>query len=160
MAKLDFKVIAVAIALLTLAGISYFNWDSFSLEILRFLDSNGLTFGIWAFLIITVIIHYQKSDKSNENRLSDKDGLEKPIDYALFVGTYGAIGTSIKTVGRELFARINVPDESLCKGFSNFDSVSFGAIVILLSIYFYHKVKPVVQETYIQIASVKPADNA
>ena len=147
--KLDFKLIFVAIGLLILAYVSFNYWRFCAPVIFDLLDSRLLTFGIWTFLGVTLFIHYQLNHSTNENQVSDKDGLERPVDYLQYGATYGAIGTSIQVISREVFANYNFPELSKCSELEWFDGVSFLAALIILSLYCYVKLKPIIQETFL-----------
>ena len=149
MKKIDYKVLIVAIVLFIIAIHSYSNWELTSKHLMSLLSSKALTFGIWIALIITSIIHYNKNYNDTENMISDKEGLEKPIDYLQFVFTYGAIGASIQALAKETFANYNFKELSKCSDFNSLDNVSFLIVIIVLIFYSYGKIKPIIQETYI-----------
>lgn len=162
MKKIDYKVVIVAIALLIIALYSYSNWELFSKHLMSLLGSKALTFGICIILIITSIIHYNKNYNDEENMISDKKGLEKPIDYLQFVCTYGAIGKSIQSLAKETFANYYFKELSKCSDFNVFDYVSFLMVIIVLIFYSYGKIKPIIQETYViksKIGLKEPEDS-
>ena len=156
MKKLDLKVIIVAVLLVILAFTSYLNWELMSIYLMKFIGSRILTFGIWASLVITAGIHYNKNYDDDKNMISDKEGLDRPIDYVLFVFTYGAIGTSIQALAKETFANYNFKELSKCSDFSGFDNLSFVIVIVVLVFYSYGKIKPIIQETYIEKVKVRP----
>ena len=153
--KLDAKVIIVATLLLILALVSFFYWTTIALYILKILESKFLTFLIWVGLIITLIIHYNKNYDDDKNLISDKEGLEKPIDYVLFIMTYGAIGTSIQVLSKITFININFQSLSRCPDFTGFDNFSFIVVIIVLVFYSYIKIKPIIRETYINKEKIR-----
>lgn len=155
MKKLDYKVIGVAIVLGILAIASYVNWEQTSKILMRILESRVLTFSIWLILILTGIIHYYKNYEEDNNLISDKDGLDKPVDYLQFIFTFGAISTSIQILLRETFANYNFPHKSICSELTGFDNATFVIVIIVLIFYSYAKIKPIVQETYISKESVR-----
>ncbi|MCT4636576.1 MAG: hypothetical protein N4A72_02615 [Bacteroidales bacterium] len=159
MKKLDLKVVFVAIFLFSVAITSLKYWEVVSGYLFDTLNSKTLTFVIWVILIITAVIHYQKNKDDDQNLISDKDDLDKPIDYVQFVSTFGAIGTSVQVLSREVFTFFTFPD--LCKtaSFKGFDILSFVIVIIVLTLYCYGKVKPVLQETYIEKSKIQTKPN-
>ncbi|MBE7630468.1 hypothetical protein [Tenacibaculum piscium] len=155
MKKIDYKVVGVAIFLLVISIYSYTNWNSVAKFLMTFLESKILTFGIWILLVITSVIHYNKNYDEDENMISDKEGLDKPIDYLLFVLTYGAIGSSVQVLAKETFANYNFKELSKCAEFSGFDNASFFIVIIVLIFYSYGKIKPIIQETYIVKSKIR-----
>lgn len=155
MKKLDLKVIIVAVFLIILAFTSYLNWELMSKYLMKFIDSKVLTFGIWVTLVVTAVIHYNKNYDDDKNLISDKEGLDRPIDYVLFVFTYGAIGTSIQALAKETFANYNFKELSKCSDFSGFDNLSFVIVIVVLVFYSYGKIKPIIQETYIEKVKIR-----
>lgn len=153
--KLDIKIIIVAVLLLILSLLSFLYWDKIAIYILHFLESQILTFLIWIGLIITLLIHYHKNYDDDENLISDKDGLDKPIDYALFIMTYGAIGTSVQVLSKITFININFKELTKCPDFTNFDNISFIVVIIVLIFLTYSRVKPIIRETYINKKKVR-----
>ncbi|MFD2916374.1 hypothetical protein [Psychroserpens luteus] len=149
MKKIDYKVVGVAIVLFLISVFSYTNWILVSTFLMKFLESKILTFAIWILLIITSIIHYNKNYNEDNNMISDKEGLDKPIDYLLFIFTYGAIGSSVQALAKETFANYNFKELSKCVEFTGFDNVSFFIVIIVLIFYSYGKIKPIIQETYV-----------
>ena len=155
MKKVDYKVVGVAIVLFIISVFSYTNWNLVSTFLMKFLESKILTFAIWILLIITSIIHYNKNYNEDKNMISDKEGLDKPIDYLLFVFTYGAIGSSIQALAKETFANYNFKELSKCAEFTGFDNASFFIVIIVLIFYSYGKIKPIIQETYIVKSKIR-----
>ena len=155
MKKLDYKVIGVAVVLGILAIVSYVNWEQTSESLMSILESRVLTFSIWLILILTGIIHYHKNYEEDNNLISDKDGLDKPVDYLQFILTFGAIGSSIQILLRETFANYNFPSKSICSELTGFDNATFVIVIVVLIFYSYGKIKPVIQETYISKESVR-----
>lgn len=158
MKRLDFKLIGVALFLVVLAFVSYVNWDIMSHYLMKFLESKIFTFGIWVLIVVTSIIHYNKNCDEDENLISDKEGLDRPIDYILFIFTYGAIGTSVQALAKETFANYNFKELSKCSNFSGFDNISFVIVIVVLVFYSYGKIKPIIQETYIEKVKVRPKE--
>lgn len=159
MKKLDYKVIGVAVILGILAIVSYANWELTSGIIMSILESRKLTFLIWLILILTGVIHYYKNYEEDNNLISDKGGLDKPVDYLQFILTFGAIGSSIQILLRETFANYNFPNKSICSELTGFDNATFVIVIIVLIFYSYGKIKPIVQETYISKESVRLKNN-
>lgn len=160
MKSLDVKTIGVAIVLLFVALVSYIFWGDISPWILTILNTPILTFIIWLVLGVLLFSHFRKNKTIKNGLISDKDGLEKPFDYIQSWFTYGVIGTSIQTLSREVFARLNFPELSGCLGFSDFDSLSFGGVIIVLAIYLYAKIQPIVEEDFfIHKNKIKPNTN-
>jgi len=159
MRNLDFKVIGVAIGLGIIAILSYVFWKPTSEIIMTALESKIMTFCIWLILILTGVIHYYKNNPEEKNLISDKDGLDKPIDYLQFILTFGAIGSSIQILVRETFANYNFPEKSICSNFTGFDNATFVIVIIVLIFYSYGKVKPVIQETYISKEKIRLKEN-
>ncbi len=159
MKNLDYKVIGVAIVLGVLAIVSYVYWKPTSEILMIILESRILTFCIWLTLVLTGIIHYYKNNEEDKNLISDKDGLDKPIDYLQFILTFGAIGSSIQILLRETFANYNFPNKSICNELTGFDNATFVIAIIVLIFYSYGKIKPIVQETYISKESVRLKNN-
>jgi len=155
MKNLDYKVIGVAIGLGIIAILSYVFWKPTSIYIMIILESKILTFFIWLILALTGIIHYYKNNAEDKNLISDKDGLDKPIDYLQFILTFGAIGSSIQILVRETFANYNFPKKSICVNFTGFDNATFVIVIIVLIFYSYGKIKPVIQETYVSKEKVR-----
>lgn len=159
MKNLDLKVVGVAIVLGVLAIISYLNWEMTAAILMSILESRELTFAIWLSLILTGIIHYNKNYEQDKNLISDKDGLDKPVDYLQFIVTFGAIGSSIQILLRETFANYNFPSKSICSQLTGFDNITFIIVITVLIFYSYGKIKPIVQETYITKESVQLKEN-
>lgn len=155
MNKIDIKVVIIAIILVFISAGSFQKWNLISPVIMTFLESKWLTFGIWIILLVTLFIHYQKNNTAKTNLISDKEGLEKPFDYILFFFTYGAIGLSVQTLAKKTFAYYNFPNLSKCSEFTGFDNVSFVAVIIVLTIFCYEKIKPIFQETYTKKSKIK-----
>jgi hypothetical protein len=149
MNKLNTKLVIVAIGLLVASSFSFSYWTFVSNMIMKILESKFLSFTIWAVIIITTLIHYNKNHGKDKNLISDKEGLEKPIDYIQFIFTYGAIGSSIQVLAKETFANLNFKELAKCSNFSGFDNLSFVIVIIVLIFYSYGKVKPIIEETYI-----------
>jgi hypothetical protein len=150
MKKLDIKVIIVTVFLLIIALISFKYWEYVSKFLMNVLNSKYMTVGGWVLLMITAFIHYYKNKDERKNVISDKEGLDKPIDYFMFFFTFGAIGTSIQVLAREVFAYYSFPDQCRIDSLKRFDIVSFIIVIIVLVFYCYNKIKPVLQETYIK----------
>lgn len=148
MKKVDFKVVLAGLFLILISLLSYFKWSYFSNVILCVLNSNILTFIIWVFLTITSVIHFYRNNSEDKNLISDKEGLEKPIDYVQFIFTYGAICSSIQILAKETFVHYNFKELSKCTNFSGFDNISFVIVIIVLIFYSYGKIRPIVQETF------------
>lgn len=146
MENIDLKVVGVVVLLSIIAVISLSNWEQTSLFIFSILSSEKITTGIWGGLLIFLIIHYFRNRNTDDNIISEKEGLEKPIDYLQFLFTYGAIGLTLQTTTKELFAQLNFTELSKCRDLSNFDCFGFLAVIIVLSYYSYNKVEPVVME--------------
>ena len=159
MKKLDLKVIGVAIVLAILAITSYIYWEPTSEMLMKILESRILTFLIWLVLTLTGIIHYNRNNEDDKNLISDKDGLDKPVDYLQFILTFGAIGSSVQILLRETFANYNFPEKTFCKELTGFDNITFVIVIIVLIFYSYGKIKPVVQETYISKEKVRLKEN-
>lgn len=153
------KVIGVAILLGIIATISISNWEHTSKGIFTVLSSDIITTSIWISLVIFLIIHYVRNHNTEENVISEKEGLEKPIDYLQFLFTYGAIGLTLQTTSRELFAQLNFEELSKCQEMSGFDCFGFLAVIIVLSSYSYNKIKPVVLEAIKPKEKINTAPN-
>ena len=158
MNKVDLKLVLASIVLLVVALISFLNWSFVSSLIIQFLTSKILTFCIWAILTIVSIIHYFRNHEKDKNLISDKDGLEKPIDYFQFVATFGAIGSSIQILARETFASINFSKLAKCSEFSKVDIFSFFIVIIVLVFYSYNKIKPIFIETFVSKSKIRLAE--
>jgi hypothetical protein len=148
MKNLDTKFIIIAVILIGLSIVLFRFWNTIAPSIMRILNSDLLTFGIWSLLVVTSWMHYHRNKEIEQNPISDKKGLERPIDYISFITTIGAIGTTIQVLGKELFAYYNFP--SMCKttNFNGLDMVSFGIAIAVLILYSYGKMIPVIEETY------------
>ncbi len=159
MKKLDFKVIFVALILFIIAIISLVYWELVSKFIMNILKSKSVTIGGWILLTITAFIHYHKNKYDDKNFISEKEGLDKPIDYLQFVLTFGAIGTSVQVLSREVFAFYNFPELCNTNRFLGFDIVSFLIVIVVLTFHSYGKIKPVLQETYIEKNKIETKSN-
>jgi hypothetical protein len=148
MRKIDLKVVLAGIFLILVSTISYFKWRIVSSLIILILSSNILTFFLWIFLVVVSLIHYYRNSNDDKNLISDKEGLEKPIDYVQFIFTYGAICSSIQVLAKETFAHYNFKEQSKCINFTGFDNLSFVIVIIVLIFYSYGKIRPIVQETF------------
>lgn len=153
--KLNLKLIFVTLLLLVSALAAYYYWTIMKEWILGTLKSEVLTFLIWAFLVVICLIHFviYRSDESNV--ISDKDGLEKPLDYFQFVGTYGVILTFAKTFGCEFFVQWNFPEASNCNNFNKFDQICMISCVVLLINYSAHKIYPVLEDIFVKKVSIQ-----
>lgn len=158
MKKIDYKISSIAIMLIVIAIVSYTNWETVSKIILTILESRELTFIIWSFLITIGIIHYVKNHSENKNLISDKEGLEKPIDYFQYILTYGSIGTSIQILSKEVFLKYNFPEKQVCMYLNNFDYSTFVIVIFVLLFYSYGKIKPVIQETFVNKEKIRLDD--
>lgn len=158
MKKIDYKISSIAIMLIVIAIVSYTNWETVSKIILTILESRELTFIIWSVLITIGIIHYVKNHSDNKNLISDKEGLEKPIDYLQYIFTYGSIGTSIQILAKEVFLKYNFPEKQVCMYLNNFDYSTFVIVIFVLLFYSYGKVKPVIQETFVNKEKIRLDD--
>jgi len=90
--------------------------------------------------------------------ISDKEGLEKPIDYFQYILTYGSIGTSIQTLSKEVFLKYNFPEKQVCMYLNNFDYSTFVIVIFVLLFYSYGKIKPVIQETFVNKEKIRLDD--
>ena len=150
--NVDFKVVGVIIILIAVIVISRNNWEFVSEQIFRILKSRTLTTVIWGFIILFSVIHYYKNHTKG-NTITEKTGLEKPIDYIQFAFTFSVIGMTIQTTARELFAQLNFAELSKCSDFDNYDCFGFFTVIVVLVVYTYGKVKPVIIET------IQPKEN-
>jgi uncharacterized membrane protein len=154
MNNLNWKLIIAALLLFISAIAAYYNWDFMKLLIAGFLKSPLLTLGIWALIVIVSIIHYINNHSQELNSINDKEGLERPLDYLQFIGTYATILTSAQTFGREFFFQWNFPNETNCKNFSEFDKICMISCVFVLIYYSFLKIKPVVGEAFKKRATI------
>lgn len=155
---IDFKTLWVIIILLVVIGISSLNWEYVSKLIFKVLDSRALTSIIWIFIILFSSVHYYKNHTKG-NTITDKTGLEKPIDYIQFAFTFSAIGMTIQTTARELFAQMNFSSNAKCSELDGYDCFGFFAVIIILVVYSYDKVKPVILETLQPKELVEPTES-
>ena len=146
------------ILLLTFASFSF--WTEVSMIIMNVLNSHLLTVILFILVAVITFFHYQKYNHEKNDKISSKDGLEKPIDYLQFLFTHAGILISVQALTRETFAHFNFPELSQCEKFSSFDSFGFIAAIVVLTIYSYAKIQPVIQDTYINKVHVKNSANA
>lgn len=146
--KFDWKTFGVAIFLITLSLISFFQWTKVSVWLFDLLKSELLTFVIWIILIVILLIHYWKNKAKESNGISEKEGLEKPIDYLQFLFTFGAIGLTLQTIAKELFAHYNFSEFSKCIGLDGFDCFGFFAVIVVLIFYSYSNLQPIILDVF------------
>jgi len=142
--ELNWKLIVAIISLFVLSMFSFANWSNVSFFIMKLLESRYLTVGIWILILLIAIFHFYSH--TNKNLISDKEGLDKPIDYVQFVFTYSAIASSIQALSREVFAHYNFKTLSKCKDFNGIENVSFIIVIIVLTFYSYGRIKPIVKD--------------
>ena len=145
MKDVNWKLVIAIISLFALSIISFANWVEISELIMTLLESKYLTFSIWILLILIAFFHFY-SHTNSKNLISDKEGLDKPIDYLQFVFTYSAIASSIQALSREVFAHYNFKNLSKCKDFNSIENASFIIVIIVLTFYSYGRIKPVVKD--------------
>ena len=153
--RLNLKLIFVTLLLLVSALVAYYYWVILREWILGTLKSDLLTFLIWTFLVVISLVHFFIYNEKKSNAISDKDGLEKPLDYFQFIGTYGVILTFAKTFGCEFFVQWNFPEMSQCDNFNKFDQICMVSCVFLLINYSLQKIYPVLEDIFIKKVSIQ-----
>ena len=153
--KLNWRLIFVAIMLMALSLGAYYYWGVIKYWISSTLKSEILTVIIWIFLTTVLAIHFYIYRASNVNVISDKDGLEKPLDYLQFTGTYGVILTFAKTFSCEFFLQWNFPGESQCSNLGFFDKICMISCVFVLINYSFYKIWPVLEDIFIKKVSIQ-----
>lgn len=155
MNNLNWKLIIVALLLFSSAVTAYYSWDVLKFGIAILLKSPILTLAIWASISIIAIMHYFNNHTEEPNSINDKEGLEKPMNYFQFIGTYATILTSAQTFSKEFFLQWNFPNETNCKNFTEFDRICIVSCIFVLMYYSFVKIRPVFEEAFKKKAKVR-----
>lgn len=159
MRNINLRLIYVALLLLLLFFSAFFAWEYVKFFIVLFLKSPILTVSIWFFLTIIAIVHYINNINKEPNSINDKEGLEKPMDYLQFVGTYATILSSAQTFAKEFFMQWNFPNETNCKNFNDFDKICIISCVFVLVYYSFIKIAPICSEAFKKKSPVTSDNN-